>query len=273
MEFPEAVSALRTHLIVLDEEHRLLPYNQWFLETDICVQQPCMQLLATGGAGTLYDPKLFSRDLMDEELIQETCLLADDLWLKTMELLDGVPVVLARKNRTLKYLPGSQETALYHMNVDENQNDVQLAAINELLDERYGKDTFTKKILSFAGPNYLDIRSIMDAIHLERLTQRQRQRELSERLKKAYEDKSEINARLQKAYADKSEINAKLKKAYAEKSEINAKLKKTYAEKSEINAKLQKTYKEKAERGAKIKELQKQLNANQGFFGIFRKKK
>ena len=84
-------------------------------------------------------------------------------------------------------------------------------------------------------------------------------KELSGKLKKAYEEKSEINAKLQKTYEEKSELNAKLQKTYEEKSELNAKLQKTYAEKSEINAKLKKTHEEKAERGEKIKKLQKKL--------------
>lgn len=84
-------------------------------------------------------------------------------------------------------------------------------------------------------------------------------KETSEKLKKAYKEKSEINAKLQNTYVEKSEINAKLQSTYAEKSEINAKLQKTYEEKSEINAKLKKAYEEKTERGEKIKELHSEI--------------
>lgn len=84
-------------------------------------------------------------------------------------------------------------------------------------------------------------------------------KETSEKLKKAYKEKSEINAKLQNTYVEKSEINAKLQSTYAEKSEINAKLQKTYEEKSEINAKLKKAYEEKTERGEKLKKLRKHL--------------
>ena len=72
-------------------------------------------------------------------------------------------------------------------------------------------------------------------------------------------NRKELSNKLKKTYAEKSEINAKLQKTYAEKSEINAKLQKTYAEKSEINAKLKKTHTEKAERGERIKKLQGRL--------------
>ncbi len=245
MEFPNSVPALRTHLMVYDEEMKILPYNQWFLESDICIQKPSMQLLATGGAGALYLPELFISELRNEELIEELCPLADDIWLKTMEIMSGIPVVLARSNRALKYLPNTQEEALYHLNVDENRNDSQIFAINRYFDEKYGEGVLTKKVFGFSGAKFFGIREIMKAIHLERANQRQMRKELSEKLKRAYADKSALNKRLQQTYAEKSEINAKLQK--------------TYAEKSEINAKLQKTYKEKAERGTRIKELESEL--------------
>ena len=71
--------------------------------------------------------------------------------------------------------------------------------------------------------------------------------------------RKEMSVKLQKTYEEKSQINARLQKTYKEKSEINAKLHKTYEEKSELNAKLKKVYKEKTERGEKIKELRRNL--------------
>lgn len=72
-------------------------------------------------------------------------------------------------------------------------------------------------------------------------------------------NRKETSEKLKKAYKEKSEINAKLQNTYVEKSEINAKLQKTYEEKSEINAKLKKAYEEKTERGEKLKKLRKHL--------------
>lgn len=72
-------------------------------------------------------------------------------------------------------------------------------------------------------------------------------------------DRKKVSEKLKKAYAEKSEINAKLQRTYAEKSEINAKLHTTYEEKSKINAKLKKAYEEKTERGEKLKKLRKHL--------------
>lgn len=70
-------------------------------------------------------------------------------------------------------------------------------------------------------------------------------------------EQKEVKEKLQRAYDEKSEINRKLQQTYKEKSEINRKLQQTYKEKSEINRKLQITYNEKSERGLEIKNLNK----------------
>lgn len=51
----------------------------------------------------------------------------------------------------------------------------------------------------------------------------------------------------------------RMKRAFQEKSEINKTLQRTYQEKSEINRKLQITYREKADRGIEIKRLTREL--------------
>ena len=289
VRFPKAVSTVRTHLIAIGEEG-ILPYKYWIKETDIWLGKPSMQLLATGGAGTLYPAGILGEDLFNKEVIQELCPIADDLWMKAMELVYDIPVVLAIPNSSLHYLPGSQETALYHSNINQNENDVQLAGIARYIDGHYGEGFFLSKVkgtdaedgayLTCPDEIWLHFSAFSDAEirkrkELEMKLQRtydekseinatlQRtygeKSEINAKLKQTYAEKSEINAKLQQTYAEKSEINEKLQQAYAEKSEINAKLKRTYAEKTEINQKLQTAYKEKTERGIRIKELEKSL--------------
>lgn len=146
--YPEAVSTLRAHLILIDEKEQILPYNDWIMETDACMYEPSMQLFATGGAGVLYPPKLFRKEFFNEEAIKETCLWADDLWLKAMQTISDVPVVVARQSEHLHYLPDSQNSALCHSNVDQSQNDVQLAKINKWLDDTFEPDIFRKKLIA-----------------------------------------------------------------------------------------------------------------------------
>ena len=146
LQNPKAVSAMRTHLIVIAENNEILPYAQWIKETDACLYTPSMQLLATGGAGTLYPPGLFRNEFFDEEAIKETCLWADDLWLKAMQLMSDIPVVLASPSAQLRYLPGSQTSALCHTNVDQNQNDIQLENISHWMDATFESGILVKKL-------------------------------------------------------------------------------------------------------------------------------
>lgn len=167
--YPEAVSTLRAHLILIDESGLILPYNDWIMETDACIYEPSMQLLATGGAGVLYPPKLFRQEFFNEDAIMENCLWADDLWLKAMQVVSNVPVVVARQSEPLRYLPDSQESALCHSNVDQNQNDVQLAKIIEWLDQTFEAGMFSRILLtSTVGVRIIGLKAVVKHFDRER---------------------------------------------------------------------------------------------------------
>ncbi|WP_051650244.1 glycosyltransferase [Selenomonas sp. AB3002] len=275
LEFPEAVSATRTHLIMMNEEkNEILPYQMWLHEQEVVKGVPTHALLATGGAGALYPPHLLSTsDMFEESNIEVTALHADDLWLKAMEILSGVKVVQADKFRELSYVENSQENALWRTNVKEDGNDVQLRKIIDYVIESRGYDCVSATLSeAWASLPSERIEVMLDYFKNKkswlwskiRSARRDGVSQVQAKLKKTYDEKSRLNAKLQQAYAEKSEINAKLQQTYAEKSEINAKLQQTYAEKSEINAKLQQTYAEKSEINAKLKqtyEEKSELNA------------
>ena len=147
---PGAVSAVRAHLIPVTEQGKILPYSLWPKEVDACISEPSMQLMATGGAGTLYPVALFSgaANLLDPKMIERTCLWADDLWLKALELVSGIPVVAAEPFQGLRYVPDSQNVGLRIFNTVEGGNDRQLFQIQEEIDNRYGKGFFIRKLLS-----------------------------------------------------------------------------------------------------------------------------
>ncbi len=166
---PRAVSAMRAHLMLFNERKELLPYQQWIMETDQCVYQPSMQLIATGVGGVLYAPELFSKAFLDVKSIMETCLRADDLWLKAMEVMADVPVVVAHPYERLQYLPGSQDEALCHENVGNHRNDVQMQQIIQWLDQRYEKGILLRKLReSEEGTRILDMQSVSWHIDQER---------------------------------------------------------------------------------------------------------
>ncbi len=261
LRYPNAVSTVRAHLMIFTEEGKLMPYRDWIQETDVCLLEPSMQLFATGGAGTLYPGGIFKAELFDKEAIRETCLMADDLWLKAMALLSDVPVVVAQEFEDLMYIPGSQEEALYHLNVDSFANETQWDSISAWVDAKYEPGLLNKKLTqSDIGVKILGIEAMCMHLRRERQKKKGQLRERNEKLKVTYGEKSELTAKLKKTYAEKSELTALLNTTYAEKSELNAKLQKTYAEKSELNAKLQKTYAEKSEKTKEILALRQQMD-------------
>lgn len=127
--YPDCVSALRVHRIRLNEEGEIRPYKKWKLRSSEYVLVPRHDYFATGVGGVLYPPHLLHEDMFRLDIIRETCLKADDVWLKFMELLNDVKVVLADSNKALEYIENTQEGGLFNKNVDCDQNDVQIQAL------------------------------------------------------------------------------------------------------------------------------------------------
>lgn len=126
MHFPKAVSSVRAHLMTKDENGNIAPYADWIKEFSGVVGVPSMQLFSTSGAGTIYPPHCMDEEVFNIDNIKDLCLNADDLWLKVMQVRKGTPVVLAKKNKLLRYVQGTQDVALLNTNVHQNANDMQL---------------------------------------------------------------------------------------------------------------------------------------------------
>lgn len=118
LEFPGAVSALRTALCVFDNEGELLPYSLWPSFYKKVVGIPTMQLAAIGKGGVLYPPHLLDARVLDKNLMLGLCAShhipsGDDLWLKMHEALCGVPVVLASKELLHREIAETNNSALW----------------------------------------------------------------------------------------------------------------------------------------------------------------
>ena len=134
LHFPYAVSAARTHLMKMGEDGKIAPYMQWGNEFSGILGKPSMQLFSTSGAGTLYPPECMDKELFNMENIRLLAPNADDLWFKIMQVKKGTPVVLAKRNEKLVYVPGSQEIGLRHDNRENHGNDIQLAKLLSVYD-------------------------------------------------------------------------------------------------------------------------------------------
>lgn len=137
---PDAIIASRTHLIMFNEDGSIKPYDQWIYEAPYyhpaLVGIPSMRLFATTGAGTLFNPSLFPELTFDIDLIKRHCLAADDVWLKAVETIAGIPVVAATNEQLLEYVPGTQDVALCHVNTESGGNDAIMGSLFGELEER-----------------------------------------------------------------------------------------------------------------------------------------
>lgn len=134
-EYPHAVVASRTHLIMFNDDGSTKPYEQWIYEAphyhpDL-VGVASKRLFATNGAGTLYPAGIeMPVKTFDADDVKRLCLTADDLWLKVMQLKGDIPVVAATDDQLLDYVPGTQgEEALCHQNTENGVNNTVLATI------------------------------------------------------------------------------------------------------------------------------------------------
>lgn len=144
-KFPRAVSALRCHMM-LQEGEKFADYARFTQQQNDIIGIPSMRLLATNGAGSLFPPNLLDWQYFDEKLINELSLYTDDLWLKIIEVLSGVPVVQPRHFSRLHYVENSQNIGLFYDNTLRGGNDRNLENIGHWADAKFGKGFLLKKI-------------------------------------------------------------------------------------------------------------------------------
>lgn len=150
LRFPQAVSAGRADFVPISEHEEMPPVTIWPEEVDAWILQPSMQLYAMGVNCVLYPTVLFSQvtELLDKETIRRVCPYADDLWLKAMQAVAGIPVVVAEPDQPLPIsTEESQETALWHYNCRDGGNNVQWKQIEKEIDGRYGKGFLRERLL------------------------------------------------------------------------------------------------------------------------------
>lgn len=71
----------------------------------------------SGGAGCLYPPNCFYSDVLDIDKFSKLAPTSDDLWFWLMAVLRGYKVnVIEGDLYKLKYIPGTQDVGLYHVN-------------------------------------------------------------------------------------------------------------------------------------------------------------
>lgn len=140
-QFPRAVIALCTDKFIV-KDGNILPYSQSMHCYDSKINEPRMDLCANGFAGVLYPPSILPQETFNVEAIKKCAPIADDIWLKYMEIMGKIPVICASSYKDPVVIPDKQSTALLNQNSLQNQNDVQQKNIEEF----YSNFNFAKKI-------------------------------------------------------------------------------------------------------------------------------
>lgn len=109
-------------------DFNLSPYNDWEgCVTSVC---PSEDICPTGVGGVLYPYGSYRKLFLNREAILNYALTADDLWLKVIELLNGIKAY-AIGTLPLKYVKETQKDSLQVLNVNQRQNDIVLAQLQK----------------------------------------------------------------------------------------------------------------------------------------------
>ena len=129
------VIARRVHRIVMSDG-KPAPYNEWVYE-DKTSNSPSFRLCCTSGGGSLFSKNCLDLTLLDSDLIINTCLYADDIFLKYMSLLNGSKTVWVKNNYfPLLEVDGTQQNCLSRENVTNKQNDRYVATLEEAFHQK-----------------------------------------------------------------------------------------------------------------------------------------
>lgn len=122
--FPKCICTNRAHKFTFDKAHNIKPYRKW--KHNVTEKKPSIMLVPTGGAGTLYPPKILPETAFNSDSIKQLCIFADDLWLKSMSLINQTKVVTnGRYNKDFVSIKTTQNEKLVTQNVIAGGNDVQ----------------------------------------------------------------------------------------------------------------------------------------------------
>lgn len=119
------------HKIEFKNDGSLEEYQKWTSCYGDSIK-PDMLLLPVGCGGVLYPPYSLDERIFDKEKIMSLCPMTDDLWLKTMEALNGTKAAICKTGSLIYYdMVGTRKSGLQHVNCGENQNDESIKRILE----------------------------------------------------------------------------------------------------------------------------------------------
>ena len=138
--FPDCIIAMRANLMGFKNSKEFMDYEGWIMGYRGMLNDPSTLLVPTGVGGVLYPPKCLPDETFDAKAIKENCLYCDDIWLKIWSSHSKIKTVVPEKYLVEKLIDGSQDVALWHMNVRQgNNNDESLKNTLEYYDSKTHK--------------------------------------------------------------------------------------------------------------------------------------
>lgn len=131
LKYPDAICCQYAHRITYTEQGQIELYEKW----ESCfgkTTEPTLQILPVGCGGVLYPPHVLNKELFDKVKIRQLCPMMDDLWLKSMAVVQGIKAVLCSKGSLIYFdTLGTRKSGLQHTNAGERKNDIAMKAILE----------------------------------------------------------------------------------------------------------------------------------------------
>jgi hypothetical protein len=128
--FPAAVCANRVHELTV-KDGRYLPCHQWKRVVTNHDRESDLYM-AMGWAGVLYPPSVYDDTIFDAATFLKIAPLADDLWLKAVQLHCGIKVAVSAGFFVHPIeIPRTQKIKLSYLNDRKRKNDEQWLGLNE----------------------------------------------------------------------------------------------------------------------------------------------
>lgn len=130
LRYDKAVCCHYAHLITYEHE-KIAPYANWKGSYEKGTT-PNFQIMPIGCGGVLYPPASLHPDLFEKEKIKTLCPQMDDLWLKSMEILNHTKAVKCEEGSLIYFgILGTKKSGLQHSNAGQGRNDIAMKAIME----------------------------------------------------------------------------------------------------------------------------------------------
>jgi FkbM family methyltransferase len=151
------VIANRVHRITFDQDRNIEPYKKWKSVYRENLKGSDLNF-PTSGAGILYPPKAFHKDVTDREKFMQMAPFADDVWLYWMIRLNNFKISISDYYPSLVIWPSLNNENLWIQNKLGGRND---KYIRNLIDEYGLPIESTSNSLATKGKNDRDVFSVV----------------------------------------------------------------------------------------------------------------